>query len=125
MKEKYTRPGQPQYRVVKMWKGENMTNMEKHQYLKINTHSSRFDECLLNAIRYISANHQERALRILREKEKEEAFAMLKCCKDTGKSVFTHEAAAFDGSFEAGCQSNAVPYALLSLVSLLLLPDIF
>ena len=101
-----------------------MTDMEKHQYLKINTHSSRFDECLLNAIRYISANHQERALRILREKEKEEAFAMLKCCKDTGKSVFTHEAAAFDGSFEAGCQSNAVPHALLSLVSLLLLPDI-
>ena len=114
--------------------GNNVGDLEKCQDSKINTHSLRFKERLLNVIFYLSASHQRRdvffiadakmgnvAYQAYEKKENEEAFAMLECCKDVArKSIFTHEAADFDGSFEADYQSIALPSALLLLVLLLL-----
>lgn len=55
---------------------------------------------------------------VYEKKENEEAFAVLKCCQNTKKSIFTYEVAALEGSFD--CQGKAVLFALHSLVSLLL-----
>ena len=96
-------------------------------------HSSRFKDRLLSAIPYLSAHQQGRDVYFIADaemgtivhqayekKEDEEAYAMLKCCKDARSSVFNHETEPFDGQFSLGCQRQSVPSSLLSLVSLLL-----
>ena len=111
--------------------GENVAQNKLDS--KSNIHSSRFKERLLNAIPYLSAYHQGRDVFFIADaemgsivyqayekRENEEAFAMLKCCKDVRQSVFTYDSEVFEGTFEVGCQQKSVPSALLSLVSLLL-----
>ena len=114
-------------------RSESVDDVQKCLDSKSNIHSSRFKERLLNAIPYLSAHHQGRDVYFVADaemgnivhqayekKENKEAYAMLKCCKDTRNSIFNHKAEPFDGRFSVGCQRKSVPSALLSLVSLLL-----
>ena len=99
-------------RTSKQSSGGNAISEPKGQDSKSNIHSSRFKDRLLSAIPYLSAHHQGRDVYFIADaemssivhqayerKENEEAYAMLKCCKDARNSVFNHKAESFDGHF--------------------------